>query len=91
MNKYDILNSLNSIVKDSVIELHPSENYSNFVDEDDSVFKDDKGELIWKHYGEDFEVKNLDKDEFSLLFGLLLSSKAITYNEYTHLVYCLLQ
>ena len=90
MNKYEILSTLKTIVKDSTIEIHPSDNYSILEGEDGSLYKNNKGELIWNHYGEDFEVKDLDLDEFSLLFDLLLSNKAITFEEYSHLVGCLL-
>ena len=90
MNKPTILSTLKTIVKDSVIEIHPSDNYPIFEGEDGSLYKNNKGELIWNHYGEDFEVKDLDLDEFSLLFDLLLSNKAITFEEYSHLVGCLL-
>ena len=90
MNKPTILSTLKTIVKDSVIEIHPSDNYPILEGEDGSLYKNNKGELIWNHYGEDFEVKDLDLDEFSLLFDLLLSNKAITFEEYSHLVSCLL-
>lgn len=89
MNKYTIVSTLESIVKDSVIEFHSSDNYPILFGEDGSLYKNNNGELIWNHYGEDFKVKDLDHDEFSLLFDLLLSNKAITYKEYSHLVSCL--
>ena len=94
MKKYEILKTLKSIVKDYTIEFHHSNKYPIlnpiFEGEDGSLYKNNKGELIWQHYGEDFEVKDLDLDEFSLLFDLLLSNKAITFEEYSHLVGCLL-
>ena len=94
MNKYEILSTLKTIVKDSTIEFHHFNNYPVlnpiFEGEDGSLYKNNKGELIWNHYGEDFKVKDLDHDEFSLLFDLLLSNKAITFEEYSHLVGCLL-
>lgn len=90
MNKPTILSTLKTIVKDSTIEFHPSDNYPILEGEDGALYKNNKGELIWNHYGEDFEVKDLDLDEFSLLFDLLLSNKAITFEEYSHLVGCLL-
>lgn len=90
MNKPTILSTLKTIVKDSVIEFHPSDNYPILEGEDGVLYKNNKGELIWNHYGEDFKVKDLDLDEFSLLFDLLLSNKAITFEEYSHLVGCLL-
>ena len=90
MNKPTILSTLKTIVKDSIIEFHSSDNYPILFGEDGSLYKDNKGELIWNHYGEDFEVRDLDFDEFSLLFDLLLSNKAITFEEYSHLVGCLL-
>lgn len=81
-------------MKDSTIEFHRSNKYpvlNPFLEgEDGSLYKNDKGELIWNHYGEDFEVRDLDLDEFSLLFDLLLSNEAITFEEYSHLVGCLL-
>lgn len=86
MDKYTILKELDGIVKDSVIEFHSSDNYPIFFGEDGSLYKNNKEELIWYHYGEDFEVEDLNLEEFSLLFDLLLSNKAITYNEYTYLV-----
>ena len=94
MNKYEILSTLKTIVKDFTIEFHHFNNYPVlnpiFEGEDGSLYKNNKGELIWNHYGEDFKVKDLDHDEFSLLFDLLLSNKAITFEEYSHLVGCLL-
>ena len=94
MNKPTILSTLKTIVKDSTIEFHYFNNYPVlnpiFEGEDGSLYKNNKGELIWNHYGEDFKVKDLDLDEFSLLFDLLLSNKAITFEEYSHLVGCLL-
>lgn len=94
MKKYEILKTLKSIVKDSTIEFHRSNKYPILnpilEGEDGALYKDNKGELIWQHYGEDFKVKDLDLDEFSLLFDLLLSNKAITFEEYSHLVGCLL-
>lgn len=89
MNKYTIVSTLESIVKDSIIEIHSSGNYPIPEGEDGALYKNNKGELIWEHYGEDFKVKDLDLDEFSLLFDLLLSNKAITFKEYSHLVSCL--
>lgn len=89
MNKYTIVSTLESIVKDSVIEFRAIDNYPILEGEDGSLYKNNNGELIWEHYGEDFKVKDLDLDEFSLLFDLLLSNKAITYKEYSHLVSCL--
>lgn len=89
MNKYTIVSTLESIVKDSVIEFCAIDNYPILEGEDGSLYKNNNGELIWNHYGEDFEVKDLDHDEFSLLFDLLLSNKVITYKEYSHLVSCL--
>lgn len=89
MNKYTILSTLESIVKDSIIEFRAIDNYPILEGEDGSLYKNNNGELIWEHYGEDFKVKDLDHDEFSLLFDLLLSNKAITYKEYSHLVSCL--
>ena len=90
MDVNKILSTLENVVKDSVIELHSSDNYPIFFGEDGSLYKNNKEELIWHHYGEDFEVEDLNLEEFSLLFDLLLSNKAITYNEYTHLVSYLL-
>ena len=94
MNKFTILSTLKSIVKDSTIEFHHSNKYpilNPFLEgEDGLLYKNNKGELIWNRYGEDFEVKDLDRDEFSLLFDLLLSNKAITFEEFSHLVSCLL-
>lgn len=94
MNKFTILSTLKSIVKDSTIEFHHSNKYPILnpilEGEDGSLYKNNKGELIWNRYGEDFEVKDLDRDEFSLLFDLLLSNKAITFEEFSHLVSCLL-
>ena len=94
MKKYEILKTLKSIVKDSIIEFHHSNKYPVlnpiFEGEDGSLYKNNKGELIWNHYGEDFEVKGLSLDEFELLFELLFCNKAITFEEYSHLVGCLL-
>ena len=89
MNKYTILSTLESIVRDSIIEFRAIDNYPMLEGEDGSLYKNNNGELIWEHYGEDFKVKDLDHDEFSLLFDLLLSNKAITFKEYSHLVSCL--
>ena len=85
-----ILKELDGIVKDSVIEFRSFDNYPILEAEDGSLYKNSKGELMWNHYGEDFEVKDLSLDEFSLLFDLLLSNKAITYEVYSHLVSYLL-
>ena len=93
MKQYTILKEFNSIVKDSVIVFQRSNKYPVlnpiFEGEDGKLYKNDKGELIWEHYGEDFEVKDLSLDEFELLFELLFCNKAITFEEYSHLVSCL--
>lgn len=90
MNKYAILSTLKNIVKGSVIEFHAIENYSILKGDDGKLYKNDKGELIWEHNGEKLDVKNLWFEDFSLLFDLLLSNKAISYDEYTLLVSFLL-
>lgn len=91
MNKDAILSTLKNIVKGSVIEFHASENYSILKGDDGKLYKNDKGELIWEHNGKELDVKNLLwVEDFSLLFDLLLSNKAISYDEYTLLVSFLL-
>ena len=91
MNKYAILSTLKNIVKGSVIEFHASKNYSILEGDDGKLYENNKGELIWEHNGKKLDVKNLLwVEDFSLLFDLLLSNKAISYDEYTLLVSFLL-
>lgn len=90
MDKYAILSTLKNIVKGSVIEFRSINNYQILEEDDGSLYKNDKGELIWEHNGEELDVKNLWLNEFSLLFVLLLSNKAISYDEYELLVSFLL-
>ena len=90
MNKDAILSTLKNIVKGSVIEFHTSKNYSILEGDDGKLYKNNKGELIWEHNGKELDVKNLWLEDFSLLFDLLLSNKAISYDEYTLLVSFLL-
>lgn len=90
MNKNKILSTLEDVVKDNIIDLHSDGNYPVLEEEDSTLYKGSDGELIWERYGEEFEVSDLDSDELSVLFDLLVSNNIITYAEHSHLVSCLL-
>ena len=96
MNKYKITRTLKNVVKDlsnvSIVQLHDSGNYPVLEPEDSLVMIDGNDNLVWVRFlgtenEEEFDVIDLDGNEFEILLDLLLRNKVIPQKTYDYLIF----
>ena len=96
MNKYKITRTLKNVVKDlsnaSIVQLHDNGNYPVLGPEDSLLMIDGNDNLVWvrflgKDCEEEFNVIDLDKNEFEILLDLLLGNKVIPQKIYDYLIF----
>lgn len=95
MNNYKITRTLKNVVKDlsnvSIIQLHDNGNEPVLEPEDSLLMIDGNDNLVWvrfigKDNEDEFNVIDLDDNEFEILLDLLLSNKIIPQKIYDYLI-----
>ena len=92
MNKYKITRTLKNVVKDlSIVTLHDNGNEPVLRPEDSLLMIDGNDNLVWvrfigKENEDEFNVIDLDDNEFEILLDLLLDNKIIPQKTYDYLI-----